>query len=237
MKMANPYRPGGTDIAVADGGTGSSTASGARTNLGLVIGTDVLSPTGTATGLTGLTAGLTTENAKLAPNFTDTTLYWAPLGGSNIGGGTSFGSGNRLYYPMRCDFSRTLTVMTVNVISAAAAGKKMRVGLYARNANSVIGTLAADLGELAIDATGSITGTISYAITPGHYFLAIHMEATATLGSAVSNLNYPIGRILASTTATSPANGSYESKTYGVMDAAGTQTANSAVTVPEIMFR
>lgn len=35
------YRAGGTDVPVTDGGTGSSTASGARTNLGLVIGTDV----------------------------------------------------------------------------------------------------------------------------------------------------------------------------------------------------
>jgi uncharacterized protein YdeI (BOF family) len=41
----------GSTISTSKGGTGSTTASGARTNLGLVIGTDVLAPTGSAASL------------------------------------------------------------------------------------------------------------------------------------------------------------------------------------------
>lgn len=39
IASAGLYRSGGTDVAVADGGTGSSTAAGARTNLGFADGT------------------------------------------------------------------------------------------------------------------------------------------------------------------------------------------------------
>lgn len=75
---AGGYTPGGVDVAVADGGTGASTAAVARTNLGLVLGTDVASLTAGIVPIAQLATGTPTGSKFIRD---DGTLQ-VPAGGS-----------------------------------------------------------------------------------------------------------------------------------------------------------
>ena len=63
------YIIGGTDVAVADGGTGASSAADARTNLGLVIGTNVQAYDAQLADVAGLTPTASTFIVGDGSNF------------------------------------------------------------------------------------------------------------------------------------------------------------------------
>lgn len=80
-----------------------------------------------------------------------------------------------------CSKTTTFDRIGIEITTPAAAGKNARLCIYNAGSNGIPGSLLLNAGTVAIDAAAICDITISQQLTPGWYYLACNLEATATL--------------------------------------------------------
>lgn len=85
------------------------------------------------------------------------------------------------YNPIKVETPITINQVTIEVTTAAAAGKKCLVGIYKADKNWQPTSLVVASAAIAIDSVAVVNTAITATVlAPGRYLIAITLQATAT---------------------------------------------------------
>jgi len=171
------------------------TATAADTPARLAVGTNghvLTADSAEATGLKWAAAsgggGFTVyETNLLATSEIDTATWGIPgVGTTASTNATTLGSqpgGRMLMAPFLVSSAITLTDVGIRVATAASAGNRCRLAIYAYGTKTPVGgALVSDIGTVLVDSTGYKTiGSLSVSLAAGQYVAAVLFEASTTL--------------------------------------------------------
>ena len=162
--------------------------------------------------------------------------------GENVGttSATLAMTANRLYASLFvCGKTTTWTRIGVDV-TTLAGGTSIRLGIFSAGTDGAPGTLLLDAGTVTGASTGVQEATISYAMSPGYYYLVAVSDGTPTVRAWAVNINNPTMNMLIGVAVPGTHDAAiYKSFTYAALSGAspfGTPTFTTANT-PMVMLR